>query len=223
LVEKASKEIIRYIIGNKMMPGEQLPTEVEFLERLHISRGTLREAFKVLVARNILEIRQGAGTFISNKKGVPDDPLGLNFIYDDSRLVLDMLDVRMMFEPRVAELAAVNATPEQKKEIAVRAAKLEDCIRRGEPYAQADCAFHRSIAEASGNHIVENLTYILNSSVSKNIEITFDVQRESNTVYYHRKILKAIEQGSIDNARYFMMMHLNLLREFVLDKIEREQ
>ena len=222
LVEMTSQRIISYIIDHKMMPGDQLPTEVEFLEKMEVSRGTLREAFKVLVARNILEIRQGAGTFISYKKGIPDDPLGLTFIYDDNRLVLDMLEVRLMFEPRVAELAAVNATPEQKQALAEQAQELENCISRGEPYAQADSRFHRLIAEASDNRVIGNLTHILNSSVSKNIEITLDTQRENNTIYYHRKILKAIQDGNINNAHYFMTMHLNLLREFVLNKIEKE-
>ena len=222
LVEMTSQRIISYIIDHKMMPGDQLPTEVEFLEKMEVSRGTLREAFKVLVARNILEIRQGAGTFISYKKGIPDDPLGLTFIYDDNRLVLDMLEVRLMFEPRVAELAAVNATPEQKQALAEQAQELENCISRGEPYAQADSRFHRLIAEASDNRVIGNLTHILNSSVSKNIEITLDTQRENNTIYYHRKILKAIQDGNINNAHYFMTMHLNLLREFVLNKIKKE-
>ena len=222
LVEMTSQRIISYIIDHKMMPGDQLPTEVEFLEKMEVSRGTLREAFKVLVARNILEIRQGAGTFISYKKGIPDDPLGLTFIYDDNRLVLDMLEVRLMFEPRVAELAAVNATPEQKQALEAQAQELENCISRGEPYAQADSRFHRLIAEASDNRVIGNLTHILNSSVSKNIEITLDTQRENNTIYYHRKILKAIQDGNINNAHYFMTMHLNLLREFVLNKIEKE-
>ena len=222
LVEMTSQRIISYIIDHKMMPGDQLPTEVEFLEKMEVSRGTLREAFKVLVARNILEIRQGAGTFISYKKGIPDDPLGLTFIYDDNRLVLDMLEVRLMFEPRVAELTAVNATPEQKQALAEQAQELENCISRGEPYAQADSRFHRLIAEASDNRVIGNLTHILNSSVSKNIEITLDTQRENNTIYYHRKILKAIQDGNINNAHYFMTMHLNLLREFVLNKIEKE-
>ena len=222
LVEMTSQRIISYIIDHKMMPGDQLPTEVEFLEKMEVSRGTLREAFKVLVARNILEIRQGAGTFISYKKGIPDDPLGLTFIYDDNRLVLDMLEVRLMFEPRVAELAAVNATPEQKQALEAQAQELENCISRGEPYAEADSRFHRLIAEASDNRVIGNLTHILNSSVSKNIEITLDTQRENNTIYYHRKILKAIQEGNINNAHYFMTMHLNLLREFVLNKMEKE-
>lgn len=223
LVNTIAQEIIHYIIEHKMMPGDQLPTEAESLSRFQVSRNTLREAFKILVARNILEIRQGAGTFISYRRGIPDDPLGLTFIYDDNRLVLDMLEVRLMFEPRVAELAAVYATEEQKQAIGEQADELERCIHAGEPYAQADSCFHRLIAEGSGNRVIGNLTHILNSSVSKNIEITLDVQRENNTIYYHRKILKAIQEGNMNHAQYFMMMHLNLLREFVLGKIEREE
>ena len=223
LVEKASDEVIRYITRNRMMPGEKLPTEMDFLERLHVSRGTLREAFKVLAARNILEIRQGAGTFISYKKGVPDDPLGLDFIYDKSRRALDMLDIRLMFEPRVAELAAANASTKQRKIIAEQAELVEECVREGKSYAEADSLFHQRIADASGNLIIGNLTGILTSSIAKNIEITKDVQRESNTVYYHRKILQAIQEENINNAKYFMTMHLSLLREFMLDKIEEEK
>lgn len=222
LAEKTSEEIIRYITRNRMMPGEKLPTEIDFLDRLHVSRGTLREAFKVLAARNILEIRQGAGTFISYKKGVQDDPLGLDFIYDKSKRALDMLDIRLMFEPRVAELAAANATVRQRRIITEQAEKVELCVQEGRSYAEADSQFHQRIADASGNLIIGNLTGILTSSIAKNIEITEDTQRESNTIYYHRKILKAIQEGNINNARCFMTMHLSLLREFMLAKIEEK-
>ncbi len=221
-VEKTSEEIIRFIISNKMLPGNQLPTEEEFLTWFEVSRGTLREAVKLLVARNILEIRQGAGTFISHKKGIPEDPLGLNFIYDDHRLALDMLEVRLMFEPHTAELAAVNATSQQRKEIAESPQNIESLIRRGEPYADADCRFHQMIAEASGNRVIGQLMYILHSSVSKNIEITLDTLRDKNTVFYHHKIARAINDGNVISAHWFMATHLNLLREFVIDKMEAD-
>jgi DNA-binding FadR family transcriptional regulator len=220
LVDRVAKKLINYIIKHRMTEGDQLPTEVECMTMLDVSRGTLREAFKALVARNILEIRQGAGTFISSKRGIPDDPLGLSFIYDDNRLALEMLEVRLMLEPKIAELAAANASPEQKEVIRSQVELTEDLIKRNEPYAAADSSFHSSIAEASGNRVIESLSNVLNQSVTKNIEITLDVQRENNTVYYHRKILRAIEAGNVLNAHHFMAMHLMLMREFMLDKIE---
>ena len=94
--EEAANHIIEYITSNRMQPGDRMPTEPELLEQLSVSRTTLREAVKTLSARNILEIRQGSGTYISKRCGVPDDPLGLTFIYDDDRLALNLLDIRMM-------------------------------------------------------------------------------------------------------------------------------
>lgn len=219
LAEAKANEIIKYIIDHKMMPGDKLPTEAAFLTILNVSRSTLREAFKLLTARNILEVRQGSGTFVSPKRGIPDDPLGLTFIYDDNQLVLDMLDVRLMFEPTVAALAAVYASQEQLSAITAQAEEMESCIREGRSYAAADSRFHRLIAQASGNRIIENLTYIMNSSVAKNIEVTMDAQRESNTIYYHRRILKALQERNIKDARHAMTMHLSLLRDFIMDKI----
>ena len=78
--EEAANHIIEYITSNRMQPGDRMPTEPELLEQLSVSRTTLREAVKTLSARNILEIRQGSGTYISKRCGVPDDPLGLTFI-----------------------------------------------------------------------------------------------------------------------------------------------
>lgn len=74
LVEQTTKKIIEYITDHQMKPGQQLPTEAEFTRVLKVSRGTLRDAFKVLIARNILEARQGSGTFIAQNLGIPDDP-----------------------------------------------------------------------------------------------------------------------------------------------------
>ena len=219
-VKQNSDTIARFIIENALQPGDRLPTEADFLSRLAVSRSTLREAFKRLAARNILEIRQGSGTFISNHTGIPEDPLGLKFIYDDHRLALDMLDVRLLLEPHTAMLAAANASHRQKKAIQEQTAHMEACIRAGKPYAEADARFHELIAEASGNQVISHLYCILNSSVSRNIAITLDRQRENNTIFYHRRIAQAILNGNVSNASYEMHMHLNLLREFVLQQIE---
>lgn len=133
LVEQTTERIIEYITTNKMQPGQQLPTEAEFTTVLKVSRGTLRDAFKVLIARNILEARQGSGTFIAQNMGIPDDPLGLTFIYDDKLLAVDMLDVRMMLEPSIAALAAIHATTEQKEKMQELTDSLRQCIEKGIP------------------------------------------------------------------------------------------
>lgn len=189
------------------------------MEKLGVGRGTLREGIKLLAARNILDIRQGAGSYVSHQRGIPDDPLGLTFIEEDSELIVDMLDVRLLFEPHVARLAAARAGEEEKAEIMAQAEEVERCIKEGVSYVAADARFHRLIAEASGNKVFGNLTYILNTSIAQNIAITKDAQRDSNTIRYHRKIAQAIIDKQPDDAASYMNMHLQLLREFVREKM----
>ena len=222
LVEQTTERIIEYITTNKMQPGQQLPTEAEFTTVLKVSRGTLRDAFKVLIARNILEARQGSGTFIAQNMGIPDDPLGLTFIYDDKLLAVDMLDVRMMLEPSIVALAAIHATPEQKKKMQELTDSLRQCIEKGDSYAEEDGDFHTLIAEASGNRVIINLTHILFTSIHKNIALTMNVQKKSNTLHYHEKILQAIIDGDSNLAKMYMYMHLSLLKDFMVQKSSTE-
>lgn len=222
LVEQTTDRIIDYIAQNKMQPGQQLPTEAEFTAELGVSRGTLRDAFKVLIARNILEARQGSGTFIAQNMGIPDDPLGLTFIYDDKLLAVDMLDVRMMLEPSIAALAAIHATKEQKEKLQELTNSLRQCIKKGDSYAEEDGNFHTLIAEASGNRVISNLTHILFTSIYKNIALTMNVQKKSNTLQYHEKILQAIIDGDSNLAKMYMYMHLSLLKDFMVQKSSTE-
>ena len=118
-VEFAMDQIIQHILELNMRPGDQLPSEYELSKKLGVGRSTLREAIKRLVSRNVLETRQGAGTFVAEKTGVPEDPLGLTFISegDNIKLALELSDVRMLVEPACAALAADHATSAQVKKM----------------------------------------------------------------------------------------------------------
>ena len=70
-------------MDNEWKAGDKLPNEYKLADKLNAGRSTIREAIKALVSRNILEIRRGAGTFISQKGGIADDPLGLTFVKDE--------------------------------------------------------------------------------------------------------------------------------------------
>lgn len=90
-VDLAVDQIIQVILDRNMKAGDKLPNEYDLARELGVGRSTLREAIKRLVARNILTARQGAGTFVSEKNGVPEDPLGLTFMMEEGaeNLALD--------------------------------------------------------------------------------------------------------------------------------------
>ena len=214
LKRAVEKKIIKIIKENYMQPGDKLKNEYELAELLNVSRGTIREAIKSLISRNILEVRQGAGTFVSNKNGVPEDPLGLTFISDikeDKKVALDLLDIRLMLEPEIAALAAVKGTTKQIKTMLEQCKIVEELIKKGEDYREADILFHKRIAQCSGNRVIENLIPIINSSVSLTINLTEDVFRQ-NTYKEHRAVAEAIASGDSLGAKCAMIVHLNTNR-----------
>ena len=127
-----------------------------------------------------------------------------------------------MIEPRAAQLAAVNATPEQRQSLKYLMHQLEEKINTGENYSDEDCKFHQLIAEASGNRIIGNLTYILFSSIEKNIELTLNSLSVNNTLYYHKKILDSILKGNISDAYNYMTNHLSLMREYMHEHLDED-
>ena len=109
LSEKVSQDILEYIARNGLQPGDRLPNEYELAGMLQVGRSSVREAVKLLVSRNVLVVRQGAGTFVSQKRGITEDPLGLSLIPDKHRLARDLMEVRILLEPQIAAAAAQNA------------------------------------------------------------------------------------------------------------------
>lgn len=211
LGEATSERIITYITQNKLEVGEKLPNEFELGELLGVGRSTIREAIKILTSKNILEIKRGAGTFVSQKQGIPDDPLGLALLSDKKQLAKDLLEVRFMIEPEIASLAAVNATDEQIEEILRWCDVVEESIRKGENHMDKDIQFHTSIARASGNSVVSNLVPIIHSAITIFVDVTNSALRQE-TIETHREVAEAIMNRNPHAARDAMVLHLTYNR-----------
>jgi len=82
LSEKVAASIQTAIKTGFYKPGDQIPNEIQLSEELGVSRATLREALKSLVSQNVLEVRRGIGTFVSE---FTDD--------DDEKLAVDSMEL----------------------------------------------------------------------------------------------------------------------------------
>lgn len=218
LVDSITDQIIQLILDRDMQPGDRLPTEVELTQELGVGRSTVREAVRRLASRNILEVRQGAGTFVSQKKGVPEDPFGLTFIGSGPKVALELSDVRLMLEPELAASAAIRATPEQIQELFDVCQRVEDSILAGAEYIDEDIAFHRCVAEISGNSVLQNIIPVISSSVHISVQETGDEFR-SHTLEEHRRIVAAIARRDAIGARFAMATHLNTSRDCFAKKV----
>lgn len=207
LTERISDKLIHYIIKEELKEGDRLPSEAELARLLDISRTTLRESVKMLVSRNILEVRHGSGIFVSKNTGISDDPLGFLFIKDKAKLVEDLLEFRMLIEPRIAGRAAMNAAPEQIERLAKLADEVEEKYARGESHTQADTAFHALLGEMSGNVVFPNLAPIIFRAINMFIDLT-QAELRNETIDSHRAIVNAIRNRDSVAAEDAMVIHL---------------
>lgn len=220
LGEQTSERIIQLIIDNEWNSGDKLPNEYDLADKLNVGRSTIREAIKALVSRNVLEIRRGAGTFISQKCGIADDPLGLTFVKDKFKLALDLLEVRFMIEPSIASIAAVKATDDEINQMSILCDEIEELILKNEPYLEKDIEFHTAIAKSSKNLVMVNLIPIINSSIAIFIDITNQKLR-NETIETHREIFNAIKEHNSNGAHDAMLLHLVYNRRNIRSVIER--
>ena len=154
LAERVAEQIAQLIQERELKEGDRLPNEFDLAQELGVGRGTIREAVKQLVARNILTIQRGKGTFVTQNPGIVEDPFGFNYEQDQQKLGLDLLEIRMVIEPWIAEQAARKATLEDIREIYDLCDRVERLICQDAPHLEEDIRFHVAIAQASKN-IVE--------------------------------------------------------------------
>ena len=208
LAEQAADQISQLIIDRQLTNGEKLPNEFELAEQLNVGRGTVREAVKLLVARNVLEIRRGRGTFVAQQTGVVRDPLGFAYMPDQVRLARELLDIRLHVEPWVASLAAQEATAEDIAELRELCGEIEDLIHRGENHLRRDEALHVRIARCTQNRVVCKLLPVITYSVQ--LFGRFNDQRiYQETIEPHRQVVDAIAAHDPDAAQEAMIRHLS--------------
>lgn len=214
LAEQVEDQIYHYILDTPIEPGAKLPNEFRLGEMFGVGRSTIREAVRLLTSKGILEVRRGSGTYVvTTTKGL-SDPLGLRSIEDKNRLALDLVNVRLLLEPGIAELAAQNATDEDIQRLWMLCRRVEDEIHSSDRYIEDDIAFHTCIAEASKNMVVEQLVPIVDTAVLMFVNVTHQKLTEE-TIETHRMIVEAIERHDPIGARSAMVMHLNYNRTYI--------
>ena len=164
LAEQVEDEIYHYILDTPLEPGTKLPNEFELGEKFGVGRSTVREAVKLLSSKGIVEVRRGSGTYVvTTAKGL-SDPLNLRSVQDKNALALDLVNVRLLLEPGMAEMAALNASDEDIERIQRLCDRVESKIHSGDLYIEDDIAFHTCIAESSKNMVVEQLIPIIDTA-----------------------------------------------------------
>ncbi len=194
-------------IEKRFSVGDKLPNEIELSEELNVSRTTLREAIRILLAYNILEIRRGKGTYVTAK--VLEQPQDLEQLSAVKVNAKDLYEMRLIFEPEAAYLAAVRGTDAEIKRILGYGKRIEDEIRNGTDRTRDEHSFHKAIAQATHNEFMNKLMPILYQAISKGVVLSTQSEKAMNdTIGDHRMIMEFLEQRNAEGARNAMRIHI---------------
>jgi GntR family transcriptional regulator, transcriptional repressor for pyruvate dehydrogenase complex len=210
LTDEAIEKIKQMILSGRVRPGEKLPREADLAAELGLSRNSLREAVKALSLINVLDVRQGDGTYATSL--APSLLLeALSFIVDFHRddTVLEFLEVRRILEPAATALAALQMPGEDKEQLRtiLEAVNVDSPV---DDFVAADLEFHKKIAIGSGNSVLASLVDNMSMPTARARVWRGMTQPHAleRTLGEHWAIYRAIVNGDPDLARSWATVHV---------------
>lgn len=204
-------------IEKRFSVGDKLPNELDLSEELNVSRTTLREAIRILVALDILEIQRGKGTYVKeNAFKKQQDLEQLSNIKVNAK---DLYEMRLIFEPEAAYYAALRATDSEIKRILEFGKKVEKEISNHQDRTDDEHSFHKAIAQATHNEFMNKLMPILYQAISKGVYLSLQSDKAiEDTINDHRMIMEFLEQRNAEGAKNVMKIHImHAMKELGLD------
>ncbi len=210
--ERLSGEVADHIMmliqDGQLKPGDRLPSEQELAQLFGLSRPTIREAIRALVAQNVLRVVRGTGTFVTDNPGVETDPLRLGNVPGDV-LRQSLVEARLIIEPGVARLAAENADAADLEAIETHLADMEQIVRDRKVSMSIELEFHRSIANASKNTVIMRVIPIIMEGIIRTYSSARRTRHDHATALEeHKRIVEAIRERDGELAEQMMRSHL---------------
>jgi len=193
LSDKVIIGIKKDIAAGRLKKGQKIPSEPELMEFYDVGRSSVREAIKTLAISGILRVQQGSGTFVTSK--IKDESL----IHRLKRADFEEINsVRTLLEKEIVRLACMHATSKDIEEMQLLLARRKRAIKDNhqKKCAEADIAFHTSMAKASGNGVLndlyQNFTGVIHDFFVKRDQENIDHFARSQQA--HEELAAAISQ-----------------------------
>lgn len=198
------------LLTKKILPGDKLPNEMEIANGLGVSRGTVREALKILSAYGIIEIKVGNGTYVCDEpKKSAIDPMLFSMLLiksDNSQLsefrkLIECDIIKLIFIHRDKNLSILSKIEKNINELE-SLCKNANSWKNAESTYNNDLEFHKLLGQASMNEMAEKVYEFILDSFSYSIKISHEHQRLGLFAFEtHKKIFDAIKAQDLEAAQ----------------------
>ncbi len=208
LVQYVVDDLRQKILRGSYQPGQPLPAEGKLAESLEVSRTVIREAMSELKAQGLVEVSQGRRPHVKSMDNQAVISTLDILLQRSQATIVHLMQIRRPLEGEIAALAAENASKEDYRQISnaindLRVAPtLPQCI-------EADVAFHRSLALASGNPIFVLFLDTVRALLVRCQQTLFPLAGLMVTLEGHNKIFDEVRAGDPVAARQAMLNHLD--------------
>lgn len=221
-VDYVINSIKELLLTKRIVPGDRLPAEMELAKLLSVSRGSIREAMKILSAFGIVEIKRGDGTYVSSdiEGKVQFDPLLFSFILSAPEFD-ELKELRVLLEKDVIRLAIKNAREEDIK-------LLRQCYESMETLKHSedknydkllayDMEFHYILGKLTKNRLLEKIYRFVmeyfQPYISQSIRNHTYFSLESNET--HKTLLAAVEERDVASGEHAVENSIQVWEELI--------
>lgn len=201
--------IKRRIATGQWVPEQRLPSISQLAHEFGVGTGSVREAVKGLAALGLIRIEHGRGMFVAAAQ-YPQVTSQEHVQNIGASSILALCEARRILEPELAAFAAERGSAAEHHAIREQALEMERLVAAGQNFFAPDIQFHRLIALAAHNSVLERMMDSINDLLRESRTIT-SVQpgMTPRAVRYHLLIADAICERNSLQARLLMLAHVN--------------
>lgn len=218
--EQVINQIKEMISDGTLKKGDKLPSERDLVDKLEVSRASIREAMRVLEIVGIVDCKQGEGNFIrENFENTLLEPLSIMFMLNNCKL-REIFQLRKVIEIETAALAAKEITNEEIAEIKKIIQGIE-ISESEEEKVKLDTEFHYAIAKATKNFlivsIVNTVATLMDFFIKDARKNIISNLHKDDIDKQHEQIWEALKSHNVNNAAKFMRNHLELVNSDLIN------
>ena len=223
LVDSVVEQVLELIKSGSLVPGDRLPSERELMKSLRVGRSTIREALRSLAMMNLVDMRPGQGSFIR--------PVGVDSLINpevlstlmDRNMIADMLEMREMFEPVGAELAAKRATEDDLQRLQALVDRCRKEHAEGRTTAELSAQLHVEIARCTHNGVLLMvMESILGLLTERGAKLEHFHGYPDWEIESHQELVSALAARDGRLAHRLMVSHLEKSSRPLLDEYKTE-